>query len=37
VDVREHVAGWGVDTVIATHGWWHLALFHLAQAGPAAR
>ena len=22
--------GWGVDTVVATHCWWHLGLFHLA-------
>jgi tetratricopeptide (TPR) repeat protein len=27
----EHVASWGADTVVATHCWWHLALFHLAQ------
>ena len=29
--MNEHLAAWGVDTVVATHGWWHLALFHLAQ------
>jgi tetratricopeptide (TPR) repeat protein len=29
--MNEHVAFWGVDTVVATHCWWHLALFHLAQ------
>jgi hypothetical protein len=22
---------WSVETAVATHGWWHLALFHLAQ------
>jgi tetratricopeptide (TPR) repeat protein len=27
----EHVASWSADTVVATHCWWHLALFHLAQ------
>jgi len=27
----QHLAAWGVDSVIVTHGWWHLALFHLAQ------
>ena len=26
-----HLSGWSVDTVVATHCWWHLALFHLAQ------
>ena len=25
-----HVECWAVDTVVATHCWWHLALFHLA-------
>lgn len=29
--MNEHIASWGVDTVVATHCWWHLALFHLAQ------
>ena len=29
-----HIAGWGVDTVAATHCWWHLTLFHLAQSQP---
>ncbi|MDB5950198.1 MAG: Peptidylprolyl isomerase [Massilia sp.] len=24
-----HRGGWGVDTVVATHCWWHLGLFHL--------
>jgi tetratricopeptide (TPR) repeat protein len=28
--MNEHVARWGVDTTVATHGHWHLALFHLA-------
>jgi tetratricopeptide (TPR) repeat protein len=27
-------AGWGEDSLVATHCWWHLALFHLAQARP---
>jgi len=27
----EHVASWGIDTAIVTHGHWHLALFHLAH------
>ena len=26
-----HLSAWSVDTVVATHCWWHLALFHLAQ------
>jgi tetratricopeptide (TPR) repeat protein len=26
-----HVASWGVDTVVRTHGHWHAALFHLAE------
>ena len=26
-----NVAGWGVDTVVRTHGHWHAALFHLAE------
>jgi len=29
--MNENVALWGVDTVVATHGHWHLALFHLAR------
>jgi tetratricopeptide (TPR) repeat protein len=29
--MNQHLAAWGVDSVIVTHGWWHLALFHLAQ------
>ncbi len=27
----EHASSWGTDTVVATHCWWHLALFHLAR------
>jgi len=27
----EHRANWAVGTIVATHCWWHLALFHLAQ------
>jgi tetratricopeptide (TPR) repeat protein len=30
----EHVPYWAVDTVVATHGWWHVALFHLATGDP---
>lgn len=29
--MNERVALWGVDTAVATHGHWHLALFHLAR------
>ena len=29
--MNEHIACWGADSVVATHCWWHLALFHLAQ------
>jgi tetratricopeptide (TPR) repeat protein len=29
--MNQYITSWGVDTVVATHGWWHLALFHLAQ------
>jgi tetratricopeptide (TPR) repeat protein len=29
--MNEHIACWGADTVVATHCWWHLALFHLSQ------
>jgi len=29
--MREHIARWSVDTLAATHCWWHLALFHLAR------
>jgi tetratricopeptide (TPR) repeat protein len=29
--MNQHIASWGVDTVMVTHGWWHVALFHLAQ------
>jgi tetratricopeptide (TPR) repeat protein len=32
--LNEHVACWGADTVVATHCWWHLGLFHLAQGRP---
>jgi tetratricopeptide (TPR) repeat protein len=28
--MNKHVACWGVDTTVATHGHWHLALLHLA-------
>ena len=29
--MNEHVDGWGADATVATHCWWHLALFHLSQ------
>lgn len=29
--MNEHHAGWGGDTVVATHAWWHLALFQLSR------
>ena len=29
--MREHMARWSGDTLVATHCWWHLALFHLAR------
>ena len=32
--MNERVARWDVDTVVATHAWWHMALFHLAQGRP---
>ncbi|MDM0041191.1 tetratricopeptide repeat protein [Variovorax sp. J22G21] len=28
--LNAHAQRWSVETVVATHGWWHLALFHLA-------
>jgi tetratricopeptide (TPR) repeat protein len=28
--LSEHRDAWQTDTVVATHCWWHLALFHLA-------
>jgi tetratricopeptide (TPR) repeat protein len=28
--MTDHVADWGVDTMVATHGHWHVALFHLS-------
>jgi tetratricopeptide (TPR) repeat protein len=34
--MTEHAARWQPDTTVATHGWWHIALFHLAR-GEAAR
>jgi len=32
--MNDHAAGWSVDTVVATHCWWHLALFNLARGEP---
>ena len=29
--MHEHMEYWVTDTEVATHCWWHLALFHLAQ------
>ena len=29
--MREHAFGWDLDSTVATHCCWHLALFHLAQ------
>jgi len=29
--MREHIGGWDGDTTVATHCWWHLALFHLQR------
>jgi tetratricopeptide (TPR) repeat protein len=29
--MSEHVAGWGVASTVATHCFWHLALFHLGR------
>jgi tetratricopeptide (TPR) repeat protein len=29
-----HSARWGEDTMVATHCWWHLSLFHLALGEP---
>jgi len=29
--LNAHAAAWQPDTTVATHGWWHLALFHLER------
>jgi tetratricopeptide (TPR) repeat protein len=29
--MHRHVEYWAVETVVATHCWWHMALFHLAE------
>ncbi len=29
--MQGYAAFWANDTVVATHGWWHVALFHLAR------
>jgi len=29
--MREHLGFWSGDTLVATHCWWHLALFHLSR------
>ncbi|HET7159523.1 MAG TPA: tetratricopeptide repeat protein, partial [Burkholderiales bacterium] len=31
--LRGQEAGWGVNTTVATHCWWHLALLHLQEEG----
>jgi len=31
--MNEHERAWGSGTVVATHCWWHLALFHMARDG----
>jgi hypothetical protein len=35
--MNQRIAYWAADTVVATHCWWHLALFHLAQGTSSAR
>ena len=32
--MHERAAGWGLDTTVATHCHWHLALYHLALGRP---
>ncbi|MEO8040243.1 MAG: tetratricopeptide repeat protein [Betaproteobacteria bacterium] len=32
--LNERIDFWGDDTVVVTHCWWHLALFHLALGQP---
>ncbi|MFL6716799.1 MAG: tetratricopeptide repeat protein [Burkholderiaceae bacterium] len=29
--METHIDRWDTDTIVATHCWWHLALFHLEQ------
>jgi hypothetical protein len=29
--MQDYIAFWANDTVVATHCWWHVALFHLAR------
>jgi tetratricopeptide (TPR) repeat protein len=29
--MQQRIGYWAADTVVATHCWWHLALFHLAE------
>lgn len=29
--LQDHVDRWSGDTAVATHGWWHMALFHVAS------
>jgi len=33
--MERHAQHWATGTVVATHGWWHLALFHLARGDTA--
>ncbi len=32
--MNSNVTCWGVDTVVATHCWWHVALYHLERDQP---
>jgi len=29
--MHQHVEYWAIETVVATHCWWHVALFHLTE------
>jgi tetratricopeptide (TPR) repeat protein len=29
--MHDHIEQWAIGTTVATHCWWHLALFHLAE------
>jgi tetratricopeptide (TPR) repeat protein len=31
--MSRHTNTWGLDTIVATHCWWHFGLFHLEQGG----
>ena len=32
--MAEHAAVWASDSAVVTHGWWHVALFHLSTGEP---